>query len=134
CVKHSFLQPQRPAQKTARPGGVDYKTGAQRQRCAAARARQHWIRLYEIRRVERSLLKQFHSELCGLPGQELVEVRPKPVRVGNAVVRAGASEQFLSPIERRFPGLAERVMVKREAALQAAGDFRVGLLPRTPFG
>src|SRR5579875_401272 len=63
----------------------------------------------------------------------MIEVGAVPVRVGDAVVRAGGDEELMGAIGRKWCGVVEVVLIEREAALEPAGYRGMSLLPRSPF-
>ena len=75
-----------------------------------------------------------HVELARLFHEEGVEVGAIPVRVGNAIMRRRSDQKLTlaRSVVREFP--PRFVMIKREAALQPAGDLRMALLPGAPLG
>ena len=62
--------------------------------------------------------------------QEMIDVLAEPVRVGRVVGRVGADQQFVGAVGARRERPALLVLEKREAALDAAGQVRIGPLPR----
>ena len=68
----------------------------------------------------------------GLLHEEVVEVGPVPVCVRDGVVGARGDEELVAAVMRAREAPALRVPVEREAALEPAGELRVGAAPRPP--
>ena len=62
-------------------------------------------------------------------GQELIEVRPQPMRVRIVIADAGRDQQFVRAIAARLEVAIKLMMKITEAPFQAANDLRIGLFP-----
>src|SRR5258708_9938320 len=76
----------------------------------------------------------FNALGLGLANQEMVEVRPIPMRVGDSIVGTGGDEELAGVFGAIEPRGICGVVQKGKPALQSAGDVRIGLLPCSPFG
>src|SRR6266699_3356712 len=121
-------------QKTARPAGIDDESSANRNSFSPTFTLERDALAVEPNSFEFRLVEIFHAERLRFVNEEVVEVRAIPMRVRDFVARAGGHEQLVAPfriIEERF---FKFMVIKRETALQSAGDLRIRLLPASPLG
>src|SRR2546427_5963268 len=84
--------------------------------------------------LELRLVEIFHSEALRFSNEKVIEIRAIPMRVRDLIARTGGDEQLVAPFRIVEEWLLKLMMVKGEAALQSAGDLRIGLLPAPPLG
>jgi hypothetical protein len=120
-------------QATAWPGGVEDKTASEIKCLSLALHRKLAAVIREAGVCDAGLIEVFHAQLPRLADQNMIEVRPIPVRVGHAIVWAGGDEQLVAAGRLIGPGVPMDMMIEREAALETAADFRVSFLPGSPF-
>src|SRR5439155_25583615 len=116
-----------------RATGVDQKSHLQPDRLASARAAEFHHVPYELRAIQLNPVEIFCSLADRLVDKELVYVSTEPMGIGDFVTRAGSHEQFIPVVRLIFPGLVQLMIKEGEAALETAGDIRIGLLPTAPF-
>src|SRR3954471_20384328 len=79
------------------------------------------------------MVQVLDSKGLGFTHEEVIKICSVPMRVGNGVVRAGGDKEFVTVIRLRRPWLAKLGMEKGEDALKATRNFRVAVLPCSPF-
>ena len=124
-------QVQSAMEKPARTRGVDHKSSLHPASLPVSFAFEQEPVTRGSKRIEPVSVDVFDSELLGPPNEEMIKVRPIPVRVRDLIMWTGGDEQL--SFTRRVERLVENVMIKRKAAFQAAADFRVLALPASPF-
>ena len=129
-----LAQAKRAMQEAARTRSVYKEFGDNAQRLAVARALEPHFRAGFVDPSQFGFIEVVDAELVRLLHEKVIEVGSVPVRVSDFVVRAGGNEKLFIPAGRSVPRVLEVVVIERKAALQAAGEFGMRLLPCAPFG
>ncbi len=82
-----------------------------------------------LRTLERHLIEVLDTEIDRLTHEEMIDIRPQPVRVGQLVARTRGNEQLIGSIRLDPIALTGLVLEVCEPALQSADDVRVRALP-----
>src|SRR5882724_3996317 len=107
-------------QKTARPGSVNYKTGANRKRFAVTLTFHLKLVAAWNQTVQRHFIEILDAQALRFTDKKMIEVGAIPMRVGYLVVSGGRDQQLIAVIRLRREGMAKSVMIESEAALQTA--------------
>jgi len=121
-------------QKTAWPARINDETGADRKLSPLTLARDLRTFIADGNASGLCPIEILDSNTLRFTNEKMIEVRAIPVRVRNFIARTGRHEQLVASFRIVCEWQADLMMVKREAAFQAAGNLRICLLPRPPFG
>src|SRR2546429_2253901 len=121
-------------QKPARPTRVHNESGAEPNFFPFAPAINLRAFTADYNALHLRLIEIFNAETLRFANEEMVEVRAIPVRVGNLVAWTGGDQELVTVIGMVVKRPVKLVMIKREPALQTAGDLRIRFLPTAPLG
>src|SRR5688572_21176054 len=109
--------------KTTRTRSIDDKACVNLERLIAITPLNHRTFLFHVYAPEVGFIVISHAEISRLLDEKRIEVRAKPVRVRDAIVRRGRNQQLLSR-RRVVRERDSRIMMEEsEAALESAGDL-----------
>src|ERR1035438_2329639 len=80
-----------------------------------------------------SFVPILHACLLRFTDQQVVEVRPIPVRVRYLIMRARGHQKLIAAILTARPVLLQVMVVEGKAALQSTSNFGVSVLPGAPL-
>src|SRR5271163_495189 len=120
-------------QEATRPRRIDQELCRKRKVAAISPSMESYRTVRLSDRGQIDLIEVLDAHVLSLADEQMIEVCPVPVGVGNLVVGTCADEKLIHSIGRRQCRLPAVVVIKRKAALQPASDPRVSSLPTAPF-
>jgi len=129
----SVLQVEKPLQESSRSRCVDHEPCGELQRVTGSVSVEANVVTLHGHVFERHLVEIDGAVLLGLFDEEVIDIRPIPVRIGDLVVRTRGHQQLTVVSGAVLKRPIELVMEEAEAALQAAADVWIRALPRAPL-
>src|SRR5437899_3412679 len=120
-------------QKTTRTAAIDDQFRPEADRLALSRPLQPHATDFALGTAQFDLIEVIDAQTARLLHEEMVELSTIPMRIRHPI--NGTCPNHKLPLARRrgLKSPAERMLKKREAALQTAGDLRRLFLPRPPL-